>query len=491
MTILERWRVHTTPAHVEETSVGGHRVGVGWSGWLRSAPVVAGAPFVLSPEFEYDVRLNGFFASARMRSLAERTQHGYARDLAAFLTFLWSARARRRWNQAREEDHLSYLHWRRHDGQGPRVSGSTWNRELAAVNQFYRWAVAAGYVEVSPVLQHWRRPGAARAGWASRSTLDEQRPATYSRDIGPTRVSWIPIANYRVWRDIGVRGFDTDGLPRMDFRGRWSSRDAAFCDLMIRTGLRLGEQSALAVAEFPLARDGMAYHPFELPAAIAKGGSGRTVYVPAAVAAEVAAYVRCDRAEVVEQARSAGRYARIRDPLVIDRHSRGGVLLARDRSGRAVRVANLPWEVRRRLLVETEQGLEPATLWLGEHGLPLSVARWKKMFAEANARCRAVGVALAVHAHMLRHSFAVITLEQLQRDHLAALGSLDPAQRGQYMRVFGDPLDWVRRRLGHRSVVTTQIYLHTLAELDMETRLALVPDDCTDAVAQPTEQARP
>jgi hypothetical protein len=32
------------------------------------APVVAGAPFVLSPE--YDVRLNGFFASARMRSLA-------------------------------------------------------------------------------------------------------------------------------------------------------------------------------------------------------------------------------------------------------------------------------------------------------------------------------------------------------------------------------------------------------------------------------------
>ncbi|MFI5593712.1 hypothetical protein ACIA5G_52430 [Amycolatopsis sp. NPDC051758] len=176
---------------------------------------------------------------------------------------------------------------------------------------------------------------------------------------------------------------------------------------------------------------------------------------------------------------------------MIDQRSRDGLLLARDRSGRAVRVANLHWEVRRQLLVETEQGLEPAALWLGEHGLPLSVARWKKMFAEANARCRAVGVALAVHAHMLRHSFAVITLEQLQRGHLAALGSLDPAQRGQYVRVFGDPLDWVRRRLGHRSVMTTQIYLHTLAELDMETRLALVPDDWTDAVVQPTEQARP
>ncbi|WP_329057873.1 site-specific integrase [Amycolatopsis sp. NBC_01480] len=381
MTMLERWRVCTTPAQMDETSVGGHRVGVGWAGWLRSAPMVAGAPFVLSPEFEYDVRLNGFFASARMRSLAERTQHGYARDLAAFLTFLWSARARRRWNQAQEEDHLAYLHWRRHDQQGPRVSGSTWNRELAAVNQFYRWAIAAGYVEVSPVPQSWRRPGAAGAGWASRSTVDEQRPATYSRDIGPARVPWIPIADYRLWRDIGVRGFDTDGPPRADFRGRWSSRNAVFCDLMIRTGLRLGEQSALTVAEFPLARNGVTYRPFELSAATAKGGSGRTVYVPAAVAAEVAAYVRCDRAEVVEQARSSGRYAQIADPLVIDQHGRGGQLLARDRSGRTVRVANLPWEVRRRLLVETaawnaqRAALARIARHLDRHGTPIDYAR--------------------------------------------------------------------------------------------------------------------
>jgi hypothetical protein len=46
--------------------------------------------------------------------------------------------------------------------------------------------------------------------------------------------------------------------------------------------------------------------------------------------------------------------------------------------------------------------------------------------------------------------------------------------------VFGDPLDWVRRRLGHRSVETTQKYLHTLAELEMETRMALVGDAWED-----------
>ena len=53
-------------------------------------------------------------------------------------------------------------------------------------------------------------------------------------------------------------------------------------------------------------------------------------------------------------------------------------------------------------------------------------------------------------------------------------------QRGQWTQIFGDPLDWVRRRLGHRSVVTTQIYLHALSELEMETRMMLVPNTWED-----------
>ena len=55
-----------------------------------------------------------------------------------------------------------------------------------------------------------------------------------------------------------------------------------------------------------------------------------------------------------------------------------------------------------------------------------------------------------------------------------------PRQREHYTQIFGDPLDWVRRRLGHASVVTTQIYLHALAELEMQTRMALVPDGWDD-----------
>jgi len=54
---------------------------------------------------------------------------------------------------------------------------------------------------------------------------------------------------------------------------------------------------------------------------------------------------------------------------------------------------------------------------------------------------------------------------------------MNPGQRTTYEQIFGDPLDWVRRRLGHRSVETTFKYLHTLNELAMQTRLALAPDE--------------
>jgi len=47
----------------------------------------------------------------------------------------------------------------------------------------------------------------------------------------------------------------------------------------------------------------------------------------------------------------------------------------------------------------------------------------------------------------------------LQRGHIAELAAMAAGQRGEYQRIFGDPLDWVRRRLGHRSAATTLKYM--------------------------------
>jgi hypothetical protein len=67
--------------------------------------------------------------------------------------------------------------------------------------------------------------------------------------------------------------------------------------------------------------------------------------------------------------------------------------------------------------------------WLGEDGWPLAVPTWKSMFAAANARCADQGAGVSCHAHTLRHTFAVVTLEQLQRGHIAALAELSVIPR--------------------------------------------------------------
>ncbi|MEY2231622.1 hypothetical protein [Streptomyces sp. BF23-19] len=256
---------------------------------------------------------------------------------------------------------------------------------------------------------------------------------------------------------------------------------------MIRTGMRISEQSSLALAEVPLHFEEGGFQRFWLPGEIAKYFSARWIYVPASVGSDLAAYVEDDRADIVDRARAAGRYTRMHRPLVMedpgDPHS---IREVGSLSRRKLKLHRVGPQDRPRLMVDTVDGLEPAAFWLSEFGFQMAVSSWEDMFAQASRRCRQAGLPdLHCFAHLLRHSFAVITLEQLQRGHIAAMADLIPAQRGHYTRIFGDPLDWVRRQLGHRSILHTLIYLHALQELEMETRMALVPDAWEDPRSTP------
>jgi integrase len=142
---------------------------------------------------------------------------------------------------------------------------------------------------------------------------------------------------------------------------------------MVRTGLRLAEQASLTVLELPTDDAGVAYQRFWLPDAVAKNGSSRWVYLPAALARKVGEYCAADRAEIIADARRRGTYDRIRDPLVIDpvRGPASAVVVRRPDSGEAItRLEQLTSGERARLLVRTPDGLEPAALWLAEHGMP-------------------------------------------------------------------------------------------------------------------------
>jgi site-specific recombinase XerD len=447
--------------------------------WLDREDIPDGIPYLISPELEYDIDLNRYFLRPALVGASRNTQLAAARDVRRFLDFLWCARGGLGWRDAAEADHDAYWYWRRQDPAGPRVAASTWNRELSMLNGFYAWAARRGMVTASPIAQRRRRPSPA-ASSQGYSGSGELTAAAQARDARRDLVEWLTPAQYRSWRDTGLRGYDAGGLPDRRFRGRWAARNALFADLMVRTGMRLTEQGSLTVLEIPRSVGREAYHRFWLPAAIAKGGSARWVYVPDSIVRKIGEYVTTDRAEVIEQARARGAYDRIASPLIIEdpgaRHPRVTI------RGQAGSTAQVPVEQldpheRARLLVRTAGGLEPAALWLGEHGMPITVSGWKQVFATANERCERAGVAALCHPHLLRHSFAVVTLEQLQRGHLASLAAMTAEQRGHYTRIFGDPLDWVRRRLGHASIASTLIYLHALQELEMRTRMTLVPDD--------------
>ena len=270
----------------------------------------AGTPFLLDPALDYDVALNAFFRSADMLRCAPLTQVGYARDLAAFLTFLWSARGGRGWREATTPDHLAYLVWRRFDEAGPHLAPATWNRELAAVNRFYEWQFQSGNLAANPIPQQTSRR--SHSSWASYGGAEPgQRPATYSHAGGRERVQWFPAEAYRRWRDVGVRGYTAAGLPDPAFRGRWASRNAVFCDLLVRTGMRLSEQAGLTVFEVPTDRGLGGYTSFRLSAALAKGGSSRVVYVPDSVTTDLVGYATADREGVVARAQASGRYRQL------------------------------------------------------------------------------------------------------------------------------------------------------------------------------------
>lgn len=433
--------------------------------WLDEYGIGDGTPYLIDPLGRYDVDLNDYFASVLADEPAT-TQQAIAYDLKRFLKFLWDNRGRRSWKSATADDRAAFKHWRLSDIAGPRVELVTWDREVATVNQFYRWAVAEGHAARNPFRQRTSRSRDPR-----RSTED-RTPAEASHEGRPHDVEWLPPATYRLWRDTGVRGFTPQGLPDRSFRGRFASRNAAYTDSMVRTGLRLAEQTSLSLFELPEPVPGVLNSRTWLPRAIAKGGSARRVYFPATALKDTWDYVETDRAEAVGQAREKGLYERIRKPLIIADPRRPVVMI----DGERLPIGKLDHRDRRRVLVDTPDGLEPAALWLNRYGLPSRPSAWQEMFKIANLRCERLGVKLRCHAHVLRHSFAVITLEQLWRGHIQELAAMTPRQRETYQMIFGDPLNWVRMRLGHTSIETTQIYLHTLQELEMETRMALIPD---------------
>jgi len=431
----------------------------------------------------YDPDLDRFLLDLPLNGVRSRhSLRAYGYDVMLWVRFLEQARSKGVW--AAERDDVTAFHrTRRREEAGARISAASWNRSVAALEKLYRWAEAEGVVAASPFSHRhvWRR------GHASRRIQVVARNESYERAAKRSDVRFVSLDDYRVFRDVGLRGLASNGGARTGARDRNVARNTLFAELLVTTGLRLEEASFLLAFEL----DGLSKTAscsrqtwFKLPSALTKGDRGRSVLLPRRLLQQITAYIAVERTLAIAKFQSRSGWREIDRPILIHRPIPGAVALSLANGGTALIGAVSP-EERGRLVICGDDGspAEPAALWLTEIGQPVQPNSWEVLFARAGRRCADAGCPLRISPHQLRHSFAVHMLAMLIQQRLRdAAGEKTETTMEGYRRLLGDPLQQVQRLLGHASLTTTTIYLdHIASRADtvdsaVEELLALVPE---------------
>lgn len=435
-----------------------------------------GTPYFLAPSGRADVLVNSFWRDPSVRRLTEGTKRRYARSLKVWLDFLYAVGVR--WDQATRSDLAAFKEWRLSAEDNPEhVSAGTFCVDQTAIRRFHLWAADQHGIE-NPV----------RVRVLGETYFGVERTALESTPSGVRRsdVKWLTPEAFRLWRNLGLRGFGADGLPSERWRGRTEDRDVAFAEGLFGTGLRLGEWSSLLTVELPLPTPAGLLRG-RVASACAKRSAGREFWMRRRVGQLVRFYLEeGSRQAAVARAQREGRYERVKDKWTLQRADPNGVLRVVDEQGRErdVLLDALPPRLRMRLFQEGPNGLEPAWLWLNHNGMPRPKHSWHKTFDRANGRvAKAMGGAkntapLWCRPRMLRHSFAlrwycIATFVAWQRTDL-----LTKQEQRDFRNQLGDVWFLLATLLGHHSAETTrQVYLEPFQTLQIEQLVALMDAD--------------
>ena len=438
--------------------------------WLADLGLPQGMPFVLGDGGSPDREANRWLVSLPTYGCrSPSTWRAYALNWAEWARFLRGRGVAPL--TASGEDVAAFYSAQRLDRGGASVARATWNRKVAALENFYRWAIDRGLTTSSPF--------AYREGWARGSdgvVRSVRRNLAKERAGRPhATLRWLESDRLALFLSVGLGGLLPDGSEDPAFTGRNAARNRAFGELLAASGLRAQEASYLLVHELPAAtgpRDRLL--ALNVPAAIAKGGVARRTIVSTAALRMIESYMRLERSTGERRWSPAGA-------LQVQEASADGGRVGE----RLVRWATLDVHARARLI---EDGV--AVTWaLSAAGWPM--VDWSDVFDRATERCRMFDPGFPrVTPHTLRHTFAVHTLRRLVsqtvrrvREHEA-----DPALDvlAGYWRVH-DPLLALRDLLGHASITTTQVYLHAI---DPTRLLASVDEELEAGMAEELEECR-
>ncbi|BAS18691.1 integrase domain protein SAM domain protein (plasmid) [Arthrobacter sp. Hiyo8] len=187
----------------------------------------AGRPFFLDRGGVPHDAGNRFFASGRMRNLTAGTNRKYAFALRTWFNFLQTRG--KKWSAASESDLFDYRFWRTSASENPRrISGATWQCDLAAVLAFHDWASdRLGTDRLLPAVQ--------KQAWAGKRAAVRD-PRARASAIRAADVKWLSPGAFRLWRDTGIHGKEPNGAEKTRWRPRSQTRDAAFVDGLYGTG---------------------------------------------------------------------------------------------------------------------------------------------------------------------------------------------------------------------------------------------------------------
>jgi len=434
-------------------------------------PLAEGAMFLVAPDARVDPWLSRTFDSRAWKRLAPSTRQAYIDSLRRFFDFVWLL-DERDWFMATEDDYDEYEELRTDSEKSPViVQPSTWMKDHSAITWLYTRAYAAGKTQLGPSLPGIRATGA--------------------NFFDGTRVKHTDPSTARHWRDVGLLGYEWDGVPGEQVEATQSLRNCAFFDLLLDSGLRAGEAHSLTVLSRPTIEPGRRMGSSLLQATQTKGNRPRFFYFGGSTVSRIDSYVDGPRNTWIAAARRNGLYNRRAGwetaTVLGAGHNPKLVLSSPEGSDRTRLLSQLSVRERAKILIPDGRDWQPLSLWLTSAGLPLKLASWQSVFHKGNANylhaARRAGVApelqIRVHMHMLRHTFALVKILAYERLFDKRFG-LTPLQRRDYAEVFGDPYVYVQNLLGHSSPETTKsIYLAAL--VDLRHRAVLEHEDYFEA----------
>lgn len=414
--------------------------------------IVEGQPILTSPSL-VDYRLGDYFRNA-FRADQVSTARTYAFELRTWFDYL-EVQFGIQWDDADHRHLRAFQVWRVYNRKNPRrVSAATWNKGWEALRHFYEWSTRERFTEDNPVIVSHKLLDRGRLG------AHREKNARASRD------RWLTPLEYALWRDIGFRGYEAERnhlgnlvptRPSPRARSRNTSRNNAFADLGLTSGLRRAEAGSLLCVELPSAVDE------EVPV-VGKGNVYRHYRIVHSLGLEsLDDYIRGERRDAVRRAQKAGRYDNSPDNVIVELlHTRRGQR-ARMGDGRVLDIPGLAASERRKLMIDGVHGIEPAWLWLSDSGVPLDPGSWADAFKAANRRVTTVRADhgtrapwVTVTPHSLRFTFALFVLLASVRaiDKERGTSPADPFVERDYSQAFAE----VRDLLGHRTSATTRDY---------------------------------